>query len=98
MQSRSEIKDSFLLLVLASVLTVVLWFIPFAGVITHPITLFVTYIHEIGHALMALATSGGVNRITLGWNGDGLTERMGGVGLLVSSAGYLSTILYGAGL
>jgi hypothetical protein len=98
MQSRSEVKDSFMLLLLASVLTVVLWFIPFAGVITHPITLFVTYIHEIGHALMALATSGRVNRITLDWNGNGLTEAMGGVGLLISSAGYLSTTLYGAGL
>lgn len=98
MQSRSEVKDSFKLLVFASLLTLALWFIPFAGVITYPIRLFVTFIHETGHALAALATFGGVNRVELAWNGSGLTFTRGGLGLLISSAGYLTTTVYGAGL
>lgn len=98
MQSQSEVRDSFKLLVFASLLTLVLWFIPFAGVITYPIRLFVTFIHEIGHALAALTTFGGVNRIALDWNGSGVTFTQGGLGLLISSAGYLTTTLYGAGL
>ncbi|MEN3335746.1 MAG: hypothetical protein V7641_5111 [Blastocatellia bacterium] len=98
MQSTSEVKESFRLLVLASLLTLALWFIPFAGVITHPITLFVTLIHEAGHAIVALATFGNVNRIELYWNGDGMTLRSGGWGFLISSAGYLATMLYGCGL
>jgi len=98
MQSKSEVKDSFNLLLIASVLTLVLWFIPFAGVITYPIRLFVTFIHETGHALAALATFGGVKRVVLDWNGSGLTFTQGGWGFLISSAGYLTTTLYGSAL
>jgi len=97
MQSQSEVRNSFKLLVFASLLTLVLWFIPFAGLITYPIRLFVTFIHEIGHALAALATFGGVNRVALDWNGSGVTFTQGGLGLLISSAGYLTTTLYGSG-
>ncbi|HKP84547.1 MAG TPA: M50 family metallopeptidase [Blastocatellia bacterium] len=98
MQTQSEVKESFKLLVLASMLTLVLWFIPFAEVITYPIRLLVTYIHEAGHALAALATFGSVNRIALDWSGSGVTWTRGGWGLAISSAGYLSTILYGSAL
>jgi Peptidase M50B-like len=98
MQSTSEVKASFRLLVLASLLTLALWFIPFAGVITYPISLFVTLIHEAGHAIALLASFGRVNRIDLHWNGSGLTLGAGGWGLMVVSAGYLSSMLYGCGL
>ncbi len=83
---------------LASAVTLVLWFIPFAEVITYPIRIFVTLVHESGHALAALGTLGRVNRVLLDWNGSGVTETVGGAGLMISSAGYLSTTLYGAGL
>jgi Peptidase M50B-like len=98
MESQTEVKDSFRLLVLASAITLVLWFIPFGDAITYPIRLFVTFIHESGHALAALATFGGVNRVALDWSGSGVTETVGGAGFLISSAGYLSTTLYGSGL
>jgi hypothetical protein len=98
MQSQSEVKDSFKLLILASAVTLVLWLIPFAEVITYPLRLFVTLVHESGHALAALGTLGRVNRVALDWSGSGVTETVGGAGLLISSAGYLSTTLYGAGL
>jgi hypothetical protein len=98
MQSPSEVRASFKLLLLASAITLVLWFIPFADLITYPIRLFVTFIHESGHALAALGTLGSVARVTLDWNGGGLTETLGGAGFLISSAGYLSTTIYGSGL
>jgi Peptidase M50B-like len=98
MQSRSEVRNSFKLLVFASLLTLALWFIPFAGLITYPIRLLVTYIHEIGHAVAALVTFGGVNRVALDWNGSGVTFTQGGLGMLISSAGYLTTTVYGSGL
>src|SRR6185295_6683310 len=98
MQSQSEIKGSFKLLVFASLLTLALWFVPFAGIITTPIRLFVTFIHETGHALAALATFGAVNRVALDWSGSGVTFTQGGWGFVISSAGYLSTTLYGAAL
>jgi len=98
MQSQSEVRSSFKLLVFASLLTLALWFIPFAGIITTPIRLFVTFIHETGHALAALATFGGVNRVGLDWSGSGVTFTRGGWGFVISSAGYLATTLYGAAL
>lgn len=96
MESRIEIRNSFKLLVLGSMLTLVLWFIPYAEIITYPIRLFVTFIHEAGHALAALLTLGRVHLIAIFWNGDGLTILAGGSGFLISSAGYLSTTAYGA--
>ncbi|HWN99878.1 MAG TPA: M50 family metallopeptidase [Blastocatellia bacterium] len=98
METNAEVKYSFRLLLLASALTLVLWFIPLAGVVTYPIRLFVTYIHEIGHALAALATFGGVNRVALDWGGSGVTFTQGGWGILISTAGYVTTTLYGSGL
>lgn len=98
MQSQTEVKESFKLLVIASLLTVVLWFIPFAEVITYPIRLFGTYIHEAGHALAALFTFGSVDRIVLDWNGNGLTLARVNWTLPYISGGYLATMIYGAGL
>ena len=53
---------------------------------------------EAGHAIAALATFGHVYRIALNWNGSGVTLFSGGWTLIIASAGYLSTILYGSGL
>ena len=98
MQSTSETRESFRLLIWASALTLILWFIPFAEVITYPIRLFVTFIHEAGHALATVATAGSVKEIEIYGNGSGVTYTSGGMRLLISSAGYLSTTLYGAAL
>jgi hypothetical protein len=98
MQSQSEVKQSFKVLLYASALTLALWFIPFAGALTYPIRLFVTFLHETGHALAALATFGGVNRVDLFWDGSGRMEFQGGWRWVVWTAGYLSTTIYGSAL
>ncbi|HKV40411.1 MAG TPA: M50 family metallopeptidase [Blastocatellia bacterium] len=91
-----EAKSAFSLLIVCSLLTLVLWFVPFASFLTYPFRLFVTLIHETGHALAALLTFGGVKRITIDWSGNGLTWTNGGVRLFISSAGYIGATLYGA--
>jgi hypothetical protein len=98
MQSTTDVKESFRFLVLASLATLILWFIPYAGIVTFPVRLFVTFIHEAGHALATLFTFGTVNRIAIYWNGSGVTETLGGTRLFISSAGYLSTTLFGSAL
>ena len=98
MDHHTETKNAFTLLLLCSAVTVCLWFIPFAGVVTYPFRIFVTMIHETGHALAALLTLGQPMRITLNWNGSGLTETYGGIGFFISSAGYLGAMTFGAGL
>ncbi len=98
MENRVEVKASFKLVMLASVITLILWFIPFAEVITYPIRLFVTFIHEAGHALATLLSLGSVHNVQLYSDGSGVTYTSGGTRFLISSAGYLGTTLFGSGL
>jgi hypothetical protein len=85
------------LLLIALAVTVLLWFLPFADLVTYPIRLFVTFVHEGGHALAALLTGNRVLGLQVAPGGGGLTYTTGGglAGLLVSSAGYLGAMAYG---
>ncbi len=86
-------------LLFAVALSVVLWFIPFAEVLTYPFRLFVTFIHEGGHALAAILTGNSVRSLTVHLNGSGeVIPTQGGLlsSLLVSSAGYLGAMTFGA--
>ncbi len=83
-------------LALATGLTLILSAVPFADWLTYPIRLFVTYIHEGGHALATILTGGSVSSMTVDPNTSGLTMTRGGFGLLISSAGYLGTTIFGA--
>ncbi len=84
-------------LLIALAVTVLLWFLPFADLVTYPIRLFVTFVHEGGHALAALLTGNRVLGLQVAPGGGGLTYTTGGglAGLLVSSAGYLGAMAYG---
>ncbi len=89
------------LLLTAAVLSILLWFIPFAEVLTYPFRLFVTFIHEGGHALAALITGNTVESLSIATNASGETyTTQGGIfsQVLVSSAGYIGSMLYGVGL
>lgn len=91
-------KDSLKFLLVASALTIALWFIPFASFAVYPFRIFVTFIHEGGHALATLATLGSVERVIVHSNGSGETYSLGGLQLLIANAGYLGSMLFGAGL
>lgn len=84
------------LLIGATLLSVVLWYIPGAELLTYPIRLFVTLIHEGGHAAMTLLTGGQVERIALDSGANGLTLSLGGLPFLIYMAGYLGTTVFGA--
>lgn len=92
----SENRDSGVFLVAASVVSVVLSYIPFAGFLVYPFKLFVTFIHEGGHALVTLLTFGSVQGIAINLDTSGTTQSIGGISLLISSAGYLTSTIYGA--
>ena len=92
----SENRDSGVFLVTASVVSVVLSYVPFAGFLVYPFKLFVTFIHEGGHALVTLLTFGTVQGIGINLDTSGTTQSIGGVSLLISSAGYLTSTIYGA--
>ncbi|GAB4463247.1 MAG: hypothetical protein OHK0029_31590 [Armatimonadaceae bacterium] len=90
-------------LLIACVITFALYFIPYAGYVTYPIRILVTFIHEGAHALMALLTGSTVDAIAVMPNGSGVTLSRTPIGpagwlpnMLISSAGYLGATLYGA--
>ncbi|MBA2703247.1 MAG: M50 family metallopeptidase [Blastocatellia bacterium] len=88
-------------LLTAAALSILLWFIPFAEVLTYPFRLFVTFIHEGGHALAALVTGNTVESLSIATNASGETyTTQGGLfsQMLVSSAGYIGSMLYGVTL
>ena len=86
-------------LLIATTISVILWFIPFAEILTYPFRIFVTFIHEGGHAIAALLTGNSVASLSVAMNASGETySTKGGMfsQLLVSSAGYLGSMAFGA--
>ena len=89
------------LLLTAAVISIVLWFVPYAEILTYPFRIFVTFIHEGGHALAALLTGNSVESLSIATNASGETyTTQGGTisQMLVSSAGYLGSMAFGATL
>jgi hypothetical protein len=86
-------------LLIAATISVVLWFIPFAEFLTYPFRIFVTFIHEGGHALAALVTGNSVASLSVATNASGETYTTQG-GLIsqvfISSAGYIGSMAFGA--
>jgi hypothetical protein len=64
-------------------------------VIIYPLKIFVVLLHEISHALAALATGGAVERIVLDPRQGGAAFTLGGSPFLTLSAGYLGSLLWG---
>ena len=93
-----DAKPQVWLLLVATVVTIALWIIPYGGYVVYPIRLFVTFIHESSHALMAVVTGGAVQSLTIAADGSGLTySAPSGFfgGMLTSSAGYIGTTVAG---
>ena len=94
-----DAKPQLYLILLASVITLLLWWlIPFGEYVVYPLRLFVTFIHESSHALIAVITGGSVQSLTISMDGSGVvySAPSGLIGaLLTSSAGYLGTTAFG---
>jgi hypothetical protein len=88
-------------LLAAAALSLALWFVPYAWVLTYPFQLFVTFIHEGGHALAAVLTGNSVQSLSVSLDTSGLTETLIPQGgffsrVLISSAGYVGAMAFGA--
>lgn len=86
-------------LLIAAVITIALWFIPFAELLTYPFRLFVTFIHEGGHAVAALLTGNSVQSLSVSPDTSGMVQATQGgfiSQVMVSSAGYVGAMIYGA--
>lgn len=96
---QQDARPQAMTLLVAATISVVLWFIPYAEVLTYPFRIFVTFIHEGGHALAALLTGNSVASLSVAMDTSGETYTTNG-GLIsdmfISSAGYLGAMAYGA--
>lgn len=72
---------------------------PWGPLVLYPFTLFTTWVHECGHAVMAVLVGGSVGSITIQPDTSGLTRSLVPAGRiaqgLVASAGYLAASLVG---
>ncbi|MEW6732903.1 MAG: M50 family metallopeptidase [Acidobacteriota bacterium] len=91
-----ESKDAFKLLLLATVITLGIGLIPYAELATYPFRLFVTFVHETGHAIATLLTFGSVRGMNINPDGSGVTYALGGWTFVLASAGYLGSTIFGA--
>lgn len=96
---QQDARPQAMTLLVAATLSVLLWFIPYAEVLTYPFRIFVTFIHEGGHALAALLTGNSVQSLSVAMNASGETYTTQG-GLisqtLIASSGYLGAMAFGA--
>src|SRR5256714_13435541 len=96
-----DARPQAMTLLIAATISVVLWFIPFAEILTYPFRIFVTFIHEGGHAIAALLTGNSVASLSVAMNASGETYTTQGgrfAQMFVASAGYLGAMAYGATL
>jgi hypothetical protein len=73
----------------------VIWFL-WETPVVYPVKVFVVFLHEISHAIAALATGGSVQRIELSPRLGGACYCPGGNAFLTLSAGYLGSLAWGA--
>ncbi len=86
------------MLLWGTLVTLLLSLIPYADYLTWPLRLMVTYIHEGWHALATVLTGGTVRGVEVVPQGSGSTITQGGIGIVISSAGYLGTMFTGTAM
>ena len=94
-----DARPQAMTLLIAATISVVLAFIPYAEFLTYPFRIFVTFIHEGGHALAALLTGNSVASLSVATNASGETyTTQGGLisQIFISSAGYVGSMAFGA--
>ncbi len=87
-----HVMRTFWLHLLLAVVALALWDTP----AVKPFRVFVVWIHEMGHASMAIATGGEVAELRVRWNESGHVISRGGIFPLISSAGYVGSAVLGA--
>ena len=74
---------------------IVLWQVPWLSWLVYPFRLFGTFVHELSHGLAALATGGHFQRFSVQPDLSGLAWSAGGVRMIVTSAGYIGSAIFG---
>ncbi|MEJ7604104.1 MAG: M50 family metallopeptidase, partial [Kofleriaceae bacterium] len=87
-------------LAVALLASLLLWNLPFGGVVLYPFKLLATWLHELSHGLAMFLTGTGFDRIIVYRDTSGLaymSTRPGPIAMaVIAGAGYMGTALWGA--
>jgi Peptidase M50B-like len=89
-------RRALFIALIAMIVTYIMWNIPQLDILMYPLRLFVTYVHESGHALAALLTGGQIWEFVVAADGSGHVVSSGGSRWLIAPAGYLGAALFGS--
>jgi len=82
-------------LLLSVMIYMIIVYVPVIGLITLPIRLLCTFLHEFGHAFFAIITGGSVKSLAVNMDGSGVTGVVGGNKALLIMGGYIGSALFG---
>jgi hypothetical protein len=89
-------------LAVALLVSLLLWNLPFGGVLLYPFKLFATWLHELSHGIAMILTGAGFDHIVIYRDTSGLAYAYTAVGsfgtAIIAAAGYMGTPLWGAAL
>jgi hypothetical protein len=89
-------------LAFALLISLLLWNVPFGGVLLYPFKLLATWLHELSHGLAMIVTGAGFDHIVIYRDTSGLAYAYTSVGsfgtAVIAAAGYMGTPLWGAAL
>lgn len=91
---RNQLRRWLALLAIAVAL-IVLWQVPWLGWLVYPFRLFGTFVHELSHGLAAIATGGDFHRFAVRTDLSGVATSAGGFRMIVASAGYVGSAIFG---
>ena len=87
-------------LAVALLASLLLWNLPFGGVLSYPFKLLATWLHELSHGAAMLASGAGFDRVLIYRDTSGLAYASGNAGpigsAVIAAAGYMGTPLWGA--
>jgi len=78
-----------------ALLLIGLWQVPWLGGAVYPFRVFGTFVHELSHGLAAIATGGDFVRFAVSPDLSGVAHSAGGWRVVVASAGYIGSAVFG---
>lgn len=87
-------------LILALLASLLLWNLPYGGLILYPFKLLATWLHEMSHGLVMIVSGAGFDYLEIFHDTSGIAQAEQGVSQMgraaIHSAGYMGTALFGA--
>ncbi|MCP4448663.1 MAG: M50 family metallopeptidase [Myxococcales bacterium] len=87
-------------LILALLVSLLLWNLPFGGLLLYPFKLLATWLHEMSHGAIMLLSGAGFEHLKIFSDTSGIAQAQHSVGVAgraaIHSAGYMGTALFGA--